>query len=109
MMAAEVLDKPLRKADFCGFTQEEIHEMSHHIQETFSFSDTNPQDTMDEIALQLNWLRTQARETEIVAINAFLLHDTCMRADILQGLNRLSSAVYVLYCRVLSGYYCKSC
>ncbi len=105
MMAAEVLDTPLEERLFWGLSQEEVHYLSHHIKESFSITEATPQSDMSNMALQLNWLRTQVRETEVAAAQAFIHNAENDRPDILQGLNRLSSAVFVLYCRVLSGYY----
>ena len=50
--------------------------------------------------MELNRLRTRVREAEIAAIRALP-----ERTDILRAMNRLSSAVYVIFCRQLSGWY----
>jgi ethanolamine utilization cobalamin adenosyltransferase len=54
------------------------------------------------MALQLNFLRTQIRETELAAVNAFKQTEDY---GIVQALNRLSSAAYLMFCRVLAGSY----
>ena len=54
----------------------------------------------------LNLVRTQVRETELAAVEAFF--DPTKgpeREDILTALNRLSSAVYVMMCRLKAGKY----
>ena len=53
---------------------------------------------MGETALELNCLRTQVREAELAAAAAFGEG----REDILRCLNRLSSAVYILFCRLVA-------
>ncbi|OQB20815.1 MAG: Cobalamin adenosyltransferase [Firmicutes bacterium ADurb.Bin182] len=51
------------------------------------------------IASELNLLRAQVREAELSAAAALP-----SRLDIIRALNRLSSAVYILYCRAVAGY-----
>jgi ethanolamine utilization cobalamin adenosyltransferase len=46
---------------------------------------------------RLNLLRAQIREAELYAADVYIARDfTVTRPDIMRGLNRLSSAVYVL-------------
>ena len=54
---------------------------------------------MGESVLTLNLLRAQVREAEISAAKAFNEE----RTDIIEALNRLSSAVYILECKTISG------
>ena len=82
-----------------------LHEMSHHVREHFGFDHPTPSADMDRLALRLNLLRTQVREAERLAVDAFPPDNGQARVDIVRTLNRLSSAVYVLFCRVLAGYY----
>ena len=55
---------------------------------------------MGRLCVEINSLRAQAREAEIAAVRA-----VPERLDILRAMNRLSSAVYVIFCRQLSGWY----
>ncbi len=55
----------------------------------------------------LNVLRTQVREAEVLAAAAFHEPDGFRRTDIIEALNRLSSALHIMMCRELSGYYQK--
>ena len=70
---------------------------------------------MGGLCLALNFLRTQVRETELAAANAFcgsprpsatpLASEGGLeveRPDLLEALNRMSSAVYLLFLRELS-------
>ena len=61
-----------------------------------------PDPSMGAVAMELNFLRTQVREAELCAANAFPKGD---ELNMIQHLNRLSSGIYILFCRVLSGYY----
>ena len=57
-----------------------------------------------ELLLQLNLLRCQTRETELVAASVFSGPDgQPTRPDLMQALNRLSSAVYYLVLLLKAG------
>ena len=59
-----------------------------------------PQHTDGEEILLLNRLRCLARQAELAAVKAFTDENgKTDRADLLQALNRLSSAVYILMIR----------
>ena len=58
---------------------------------------------MGELALRINTLRTRVREAELAAVAAFEAPGEAPRPDIIRELNRLSSAVYLIFCRVVSG------
>ena len=58
---------------------------------------------MGRLCASLNELRTQVRETELCAVNAFAQDGPDGRLDIIEGLNRLSSCVYILFCRTAAG------
>ncbi|MCL1952584.1 MAG: cobalamin adenosyltransferase, partial [Oscillospiraceae bacterium] len=58
---------------------------------------------LGRLCLALNFLRTQVRETELAAANAFCLEGGAVeRPDLLEALNRMSSAVYLLFLKELS-------
>ena len=50
-------------------------------------------------------LRTAIRETEVAACQAFHSGKTYIRKDIIEELNRLSSALHIMMCRHLAGWY----
>jgi ethanolamine utilization cobalamin adenosyltransferase len=55
---------------------------------------------------QLNILRTQVRELELMAMDAFYVGEGKVeREDIIQALNRLSSLIYVLMVQLAAGKY----
>lgn len=52
------------------------------------------------VAVRLNTLRTKIRELEVSAAKTFITgRGECSRPDLLKALNRLSSAIYALYCK----------
>lgn len=105
VLGAEVKDSPLPDQPLLGMDQETLHRMSHDIKGTFGFDHPVPSPAMGRHALQLNRLRTQIRAAERSAVDAFPPGTAQERTDIIRQLNRLSSAVYLLFCRVIAGYY----
>lgn len=102
ILGAEVKDEPLRETALFGLSQSELRRQSHDVSSVFGMEHPIPDAGMGETALALNLLRTQVRETELAAANAFPNGE---RLDLLQHLNRLSSGIYLLFCREVSGYY----
>ncbi len=102
ILGAEVKEIPVRKQELFGWGYEELREKSHHVREEFGFDHPIPSCTMDRQALELNVLRTEVREAELSAVASFPDGDVL---GVIQAMNRLSSGVYILFCRVLAGYY----
>lgn len=102
VLGAEVKDMVLGEVQLFGMTSEELREVSHYVREHFGMDHPIPDYTMGETALMLNLLRTKVREAELKAAEVFAGGDS---QGIIKCLNRLSSGVYILFCRVLSGYY----
>ncbi|MBE5846599.1 MAG: hypothetical protein E7300_02885 [Lachnospiraceae bacterium] len=103
LLQADVKDQKLtQKLRLFGLTVDELHEMSHHPKDHFGISHQIPTVQMGTTALQINRLRTIVRETELAAAAAFGKGDPL---GIVEHLNRLSSGMYVLFCRVITGYY----
>lgn len=106
ILAAEVKDVPLESIRLLGMDSEAIRYTSHHVKESLGIDHPIPDYRMGRLCGLLNFLRTQVRETELLAIKAFEDETGhCRRRDIVEGLNRLSSCVYILFCRKLAGYY----
>lgn len=104
MLAAEVQEKPLEELNLLGMSSEEIRRVSHRVKDHFGIDHPIPSSGMGRLCVELNCLRTQVRETELMAAAAFTDEDgRCKRTDILEGLNRLSSCVYILFCRQAAG------
>ena len=53
----------------------------------------------------LNKLRASVRETEVAAVSAFKDKRRMERKDIVEELNRLSSALHIMMLKYLSGEY----
>ena len=53
----------------------------------------------------LNQIRTAIRETEVAAAGAYKEGNQYTRGDIIEELNRLSSALHIMMCKYLAGDY----
>ena len=98
VLAAEVKGEPLPERELLGLDGAGLRRVSHHVLEEIGIPHPIPGPDMGETALELNCLRTQVREVELAAAAAFGEG----REDILRCLNRLSSAVYILFCRLVA-------
>lgn len=106
IMAAEVKDEPLSEIHLLGMDSKQLRYNSHQVKKIFGFDHPVPNYKMGRMCVSLNRLRTQVREVELAAARAFYQADgTFSRTDIIEGLNRMSSCVYIILCRKLSGYY----
>ena len=103
VLGAEVKEEPLLEAALLGMDQEELRRASHDIRGRFGMDHPIPGWEMGELALRINTLRTRVREAELAAATAFEAPGEAPRPDIIRELNRLSSAVYLIFCRVVSG------
>lgn len=98
ILSAEVREKPLEDWRLLGMREAELRDYSHHIPERLGIPHPVLDAGMGTAVLQLNLLRTQARECELAAAAAF----GAERGDLILALNRLSSAIYILMCRELA-------
>lgn len=106
LLRAEVLSEPVEEFTFFGLTSQEIREISHNPKKKLGTSHILPSYEMGEMMAYLNLIRTQVRETELAAVEAFFdPTDGLKREDIMTALNRMSSAVYVMMCRLKAGKY----
>jgi len=96
LMAAEVKESPLPPPFLFGMDAEEIHCRSY----TTEWSGAAlPCYTQGPLAARLNTLRTKIREAELLAVRVFgPVAEEDEREDIILALNRLSSALWWLYC-----------
>ena len=102
VLGAEVKDQPLEEVPILGMDQARLRQVSHNVKGAFGIDHPIPSWEMGELALRLNTLRTQVRETELAAAVAFEAPVETPRPDIIRALNRLSSAVYILFCKLLA-------
>ena len=103
MMRCDVLDEPFQVEKMIGLTHAELREQSHDPQRFFGVKAmVLPDYTMGRDFALLNQLRTDVRETEVAAAEAF--HDGAKytRGDIIEELNRMSSALHLMECRDLA-------
>jgi len=101
ILLCEVTGKAFAKKELLGRPLDEYREMSHDTKKHFGFEHPVPRQDMGAAALRLNTIRTQVRRAELAAARAFLSGGEPERGDIILALNRLSSVVYVLFCRDL--------
>jgi len=93
----EVLEEPVQETLLLGLSQEELRRHSHRPQDFYGIPHFMPQVSDGQKVLRLNKVRTAAREAELAAAEAFCDREgRVTRPDILQALNRMSSALYLL-------------
>lgn len=106
MMRCDVLDETFRNETIIGLTHAELRERSHDPKKFFGIQQmVLPDYTMGKDYALLNQIRTAVRETEVAAAQAFREGTKCTRGDIIEGLNRLSSAMHIIMCMYLAGQY----
>lgn len=98
ILKAEVIKQDVEEICLFGLKEEDIRKMSHFPKKYIGVEHILPDYKMGEIVIGLNAIRSGVRETELSSI-------ILERKDIIMALNRLSSAVYVMMCRHLKGYY----
>jgi ethanolamine utilization cobalamin adenosyltransferase len=98
ILRAEVLEEPLGEWQLCGLPEQELRERSHHPMRYFGIPHFAASVDDGEAVALLNALRTRSREVELAAFDAFTAGGTAApeRGDIIQALNRLSSAFYLM-------------
>jgi ethanolamine utilization cobalamin adenosyltransferase len=102
VMSAEVNETPLEAPRLFGLSAGELREQTHDVKSAFGIPHPDPDYTMGPLALRLNTLRTRVRSAELLAVRTFCPQSGYPRDDIILTLNRLSSAVYWLFCRHIS-------
>lgn len=106
MMRCDVLEEPFARSRIIGLTHEELREHSHNPMKYYQVKQmVLPDKSLGKAYALLNQLRTQVRETEVAAVTAFHNGRTYERNDILQELNRMSSAMHIIMCKYLAGDY----
>ncbi|HZK54289.1 MAG TPA: phosphate propanoyltransferase [Desulfosporosinus sp.] len=101
LMVHEVKESPFQWTTLIGLTPEELREQSHHPEKYFGIEHTPLSYTHGIVVAKLQHLRAKSREVELYANRAFTNESgECTRTDLIQPLNRLSSAFYILACEV---------
>lgn len=106
MMRCDVLDEEFRNNSILGLNHAELRERSHDPMKFYNIKQmTLPDYSMGIEYALLNHIRTSVRETEVTAVAAFRTGSKYTRQDIIQELNRLSSAIHIMMCMYLAGEY----
>ena len=105
ILGAEVKDQPLPEIRLLGLDSAGLRRVSQNPKKEIGIDHPIPNYGMGELCVELNLLRAQVREVELAAMNAYYKDGVCSRTDIIEALNRLSSAVYIIFCRKLASYY----
>ena len=106
MMRCDVLDEAFSGGTILGLTHAELRERSHDPKKFFGIQQmVLPDCTMGRDYALLNQIRTAVRETEVAAAEAFRVGARYTRGDIIEELNRLSSAIHIMMCMYLAGQY----
>lgn len=99
ILGSEVKETPVPKIELLGMDSDKLRYVSHHVREEIGIDHPVPNYRMGKVPAALNRLRTQVRETELAAVSAFGSDES--RQDIIEALNRMSSCIYIIFCRVL--------
>ncbi len=106
MMRCDVLDEEFRNEYIIGLSHAELRERSHDPMKFYKVKQmVLPDYTMGKEYALLNQLRTAVRECETSAASAFHIGGKYTRKDIIEELNRLSSALHIMMCKYLAGDY----
>ena len=97
VLRAEVTNELLGPVRMGELDEEAIHRLSHDPLRYFGHDHIVPEESQGTTIARLNMLRAHIREAEIAAADVYIDRDfNVLRPDLMQALNRLSSAVYVV-------------
>lgn len=97
VLRSEALDEAMSPIVVGEFDEAQIHALSHNPLKHLGHDHIVPSIEHGLAVARLNLLRAVIREAEVAGAQAFIDRDFSVRRnDVLQALNRLSSAVYVL-------------
>lgn len=106
ILRCEVLDEPLEEFTLLGLTPQELREKSHYPKKYFGIDHEYISYKMGEVVVSINSIRTEVREVELTAYEAFKgEYGQMHREDLMRGLNRLSSLCWILIYKVRTGEY----
>jgi ethanolamine utilization protein EutL len=105
LMSSEVLGRPMPALAISGFSEEEMHRISHHTTRYLNVGWVLPDPSMGFGVAKLNLLRAQCREVEMSAMDAYGTDPGHLSAEnrdaMLHSFNRLSNIIYVLTCKLI--------
>lgn len=106
----DVLDESVGELKLCGYGPDELREYSHYPERQFGQPHFLVHYTDGPAILAVNKLRTVVRRTELAAYAAFRDADgNVTRPDMILGLNRLSSLMWIMMIKLKAGTYERSC
>ena len=106
MMRCDVLEEEFKNEYIIGLNHAQLRERSHDPMKFYNIKQmVLPDYTMGKHYALLNQLRTAIRETEEAAVTAFQQGTKYTRKDIVEELNRMSSALHIMMCMYLAGEY----
>ncbi|MDO4573089.1 MAG: hypothetical protein Q4C13_06945, partial [Clostridia bacterium] len=97
ILGAEVRDAALPPFSLWGMDADAVRRASHRVKDSVGIDHPVPDWRMGKLCAGLNLLRAQVREAELSAYAAFA--NAGGHEDLLLAMNRLSSAVYLLFCK----------
>ena len=104
----DVLSEPVGEVKLCGMTPEELRERSHYPEKYYGQGHFLIHYTDSPAILAVNKVRAVVRQTELAAYRAFRDENGGVaRGDIILGLNRLSSLLWIMMIRLKAGDYPK--
>ena len=101
----DVLDEPVGEIRLCGYGPDELREYSHYPDKYLGQPHFMPHYTDSPAILAVNKVRTVVRRTELAAYAAFRDAGGVERPDIILGLNRLSSLMWIMMIKLKAGKY----
>lgn len=106
MIRFDVLDEAVGEVKLCGYGPDELREYSHYPEKHFGQPHFMVHWTDGPAILAVNQVRTEVRRTELAAYAAFRDADgNVTRGDIILGLNRLSSLMWIMMIKRKAGKY----
>ena len=103
---AEILEEPIPSLTFMGFDEATQKAMSHDPKRYFGTPHLfGIDENTHEVAVAMNVLRAEARSIELAAVDAFYKPKEVQRPDLLLAFNRLSSCIYLMMLKAVSGKY----
>ena len=97
LLGQEVLEQPIVCKALGGMDEKQLRERSHRPQDFYGKPHFRPEPEDSKGLLLVNAARCKARETELLAMQAFQNGEGLpTRPDLLQALNRLSSFLYLI-------------
>lgn len=108
IMGCDIMNQSLTDEPILGLNHVELREHSHNPMKFYRIKQmVLPDRSLGYEYALLNQLRASIREVEVAAAVAFRSDRKYEREDIIEELNRLSSAAHIIMCKFLAGEYKK--